>query len=125
MRKVEATQDELAAAFTEWDRRYREEPKRFMSEARRLLKETPETYGQACAPYLIQILSELRGDDGITVLDLSTRTLNALRHADITTVRQLTEHTERQLLQIRDFGKRALDEVRAALEARGLSTADY
>lgn len=53
------TQDELAAAFTEWDRRYREEPDRFMSEAHRLLKETPETYGQACAPYLIQILGEL------------------------------------------------------------------
>jgi hypothetical protein len=62
MDKVTATQDEIAAAFTEWDRRYREEPERFMSEARRLLTETPETYGQACAPYLIQILNEQRVD---------------------------------------------------------------
>jgi len=54
-----ATADQLAAAFTEWDRRYREEPERFMSEAQHLLKETPETYGEACAPYLIQILAEL------------------------------------------------------------------
>lgn len=54
------TEKDLAAAFTEWDRRYREEPERFQSEAVRLLKETPETYGEACAPYLIQILGELK-----------------------------------------------------------------
>ena len=50
------TETELAQAFTEWDRRYREEPERFQSEAVHLLKETPETYGDACAPYLLSIL---------------------------------------------------------------------
>lgn len=54
---VTATQSELAAAaFTEWERRFREEPERFRSEAVRLLRDTPETYGEACAPYLIAIL---------------------------------------------------------------------
>lgn len=53
-----ATLAQLAAAFTEWDRRYREEPERFMSEAQHLLKETPETYGEAAAPYLMAILQE-------------------------------------------------------------------
>lgn len=57
---VTVSQNELAAAFTEWERRYREEPKRFWSEAEKLLKETPETYGQACAPYLVYILRELQ-----------------------------------------------------------------
>lgn len=52
------TTDALAAAFTEWDRRYREEPERFQSEAEHLLRETPETYGAACAPYLVKILGE-------------------------------------------------------------------
>ena len=55
------SQDELAAAFTEWDRRYREEPERFMSEAVHLLRETAETYGQKCAPYLIFVLDEIFG----------------------------------------------------------------
>jgi hypothetical protein len=55
---TEVTQSTLAAAFTEWERRYREEPERFMSEAAKLLKETPETYGDACAPYLLAILAE-------------------------------------------------------------------
>lgn len=52
------TQPELAKAFTEWERRYREEPERFMSEASKLLKHTPASYGEACAPYLIKILNE-------------------------------------------------------------------
>lgn len=48
----------LAAAFTEWDRRYREEPERFMSDVQHLVNETAETYGEQCAPYLISILAE-------------------------------------------------------------------
>lgn len=52
---------EMEAAFTEWDRRYREEPGRFMSEAQHLLKETPESYGEACAPYFAKILEEIKG----------------------------------------------------------------
>lgn len=54
------TEADLAAAFTEWDRRYREEPERFQNEAARLLRGTPETYGEACAPYLLAILAEQR-----------------------------------------------------------------
>jgi len=50
------TESDLAAAFTEWDRRYREEPERFEREAERLLRGTPETYGEACAPYLLALL---------------------------------------------------------------------
>ena len=53
----ELTQSQIAAAFTEWDRRYREEPERFESEAERLSNgTTPETYGEACAPYLLAII---------------------------------------------------------------------
>jgi hypothetical protein len=55
------TDDAIAryiAAFTEWDRRYREEPERFEAESVRLLKGTPETYGDAAAPYFARILDE-------------------------------------------------------------------
>lgn len=54
--QVVTDEKELAAAFTEWDRRYREEPERFMSEAEHLLKSNPRDYGEACAPYLIALL---------------------------------------------------------------------
>lgn len=53
---VVTTEQQLAAAFTEWDRRFREEPERFVSEAEHLLKGTAETYGEECAPYLIALL---------------------------------------------------------------------
>ncbi len=56
---INTTQSELSAAFTEWERRAREEPERFMSESEKLSK-SAETCGDLCAPYLIQILGELR-----------------------------------------------------------------
>ena len=55
---VFVTERQLAAAFTEWDRRYREEPERFQNEAARLLKNDAETYGDQAAPYLLEILTE-------------------------------------------------------------------
>lgn len=53
------TVENLAAAFTEWDRRYREDPEAFESEATHLLKGTPETYGDVAAPYFLKILKEV------------------------------------------------------------------
>lgn len=58
MNTITCTPTDLAAAFTEWERRYREEPERFTRESERLLTYTPETYGEACAPYFLQLLRE-------------------------------------------------------------------
>jgi hypothetical protein len=55
---ITTTPAKMAAAFTEWERRYREDPDGFMSEARKLLKETPQSYGEACAPYFAKLLAE-------------------------------------------------------------------
>ena len=55
------TASQFERAFTEWERRYREDPETFMSEATRLLKMTPATYGQAVAPYFVSILDEMAG----------------------------------------------------------------
>jgi len=57
---MKAKLSEIEAAFTEWDRRYREEPERFESEAAHLLKGTPETYGEAAAPYFVKILEQVQ-----------------------------------------------------------------
>jgi len=54
------TEEELTKTFTEWDRRYREDPEKFMSESMHLLKETPQTYGEACAPYFVSVLHDVR-----------------------------------------------------------------
>ena len=57
---IEAKLFEVERAFTEWERRFREEPERFQSEATKLLRETPESYGAACAPYFAMILTEVQ-----------------------------------------------------------------
>jgi hypothetical protein len=56
---MRATIEELAAALTEWERRAREEPQRFAAEWERAAM-TPETYGEACAPYLAGIVAEIQ-----------------------------------------------------------------
>lgn len=56
---VVATPANIAAAFTEWDRRYREDPAGFANEAARLLTSDAETYGDEAAPYFIAILKDV------------------------------------------------------------------
>lgn len=56
------TESEIARTFTEWDRRYRENPEQFWSEAQHLLKSNPKDYGEACAPYFLKIHREICGE---------------------------------------------------------------
>ncbi len=55
-----ATIEQMSEAFTEWDRRYREDPEAFENEAKRLLQGSPKTYGDACGPYFNKILKEIQ-----------------------------------------------------------------
>lgn len=55
----ETSVPQLAAAFTEWERRWREEPEKFQSEMERLAA-TSETYGDAAAAYLMKVWGEQR-----------------------------------------------------------------
>lgn len=59
----------------------------------------------------------------IEILGLSPRTLNALINGEIGSIEQLTKCTESKLNNLRGFGKKALTEVEAALEARKLKLA--
>lgn len=49
----------IQAAFTEWDRRYREDPEGFMNEAARLLQSDAETYGEEATPYFLSVLADV------------------------------------------------------------------
>lgn len=57
MTSITTTPQQIAAAFTEWERRYREDPAGFMSDVERLQTMTPTTYGEACAPYFCSLLA--------------------------------------------------------------------
>ncbi len=54
-------------------------------------------------------------------LDLSVRSLNCLRRANIHTVGDLTHRTEDDMLKVRNLGRKSLEEVQKKLEDLGLS----
>ena len=60
----------------------------------------------------------------IEEMELSVRTFNCLKKESIDTVGQLIEHTEDELLNIRNFGKRPLEEVIEKLAAGELTLAE-
>jgi len=54
-------------------------------------------------------------------LELSVRSANCLKGANIETVRDLVVRSEAEMLKFPNFGKRSLDEVKSKLEPMGLS----
>ena len=54
-------------------------------------------------------------------LDLTQRSYNCLKREGIHTIGDLINHTEQDLIDIRNFGMKSIDEVKEKLEARGLS----
>jgi DNA-directed RNA polymerase subunit alpha len=56
-------------------------------------------------------------------LNLSVRTMNCLRRGGIVTVGELTIKSERDLLTLRNFGQKSLNEIKEKLTEMGLSLA--
>ena len=57
----------------------------------------------------------------ISELELSVRSANCLREAQILTIGQLVEKTHQELLKYRNFGKKSLAEIEELLKSMGLS----
>jgi DNA-directed RNA polymerase subunit alpha len=58
-------------------------------------------------------------DTPIEDLDLSTRTYNCLKRADITKVGQVLQMDEKALLSVRNLGQKSMEEIRDRLIERG------
>lgn len=58
-------------------------------------------------------------DTPIEELDLSTRTYNCLKRADITRVGQVLQMDEKALLSVRNLGQKSMEEIRDKLNERG------
>lgn len=56
----------------------------------------------------------------IDELELSVRSFNCLKRANINTVEELTEHSEEEMMKVRNLGKKSLDEVKKKLAELGL-----
>jgi DNA-directed RNA polymerase subunit alpha len=54
-------------------------------------------------------------------LDLSVRSVNSLKNSNIRTLGDLVRQTENQILQVKNFGKKSLQEIAMLLEKQGLA----
>jgi DNA-directed RNA polymerase subunit alpha len=57
----------------------------------------------------------------IEELDLSVRSANCLKNANIRTLGDLVQRTEREMLSTKNFGRKSLDEIKDVLGTLGLS----
>jgi DNA-directed RNA polymerase subunit alpha len=69
---------------------------------------------------------ELAGLDALLAknideLDLSVRSANSLKNANIHTLRDLVRRTEKDMLETKNFGKKSLEEVQEVLDKLGLA----
>ena len=61
----------------------------------------------------------------IEELDLSVRSNNCLKRANILTVSELTQKTEEEMMKVKNLGRKSLKEIKEKLAERGLSFHDY
>ena len=57
----------------------------------------------------------------VNEIELSVRAANCLNNANITTVGELAQKTEADMLKYRNFGKKSLNEIKSKLADLGLS----
>ncbi len=60
-------------------------------------------------------------DKSVEELELSVRSYNCLKNANIRTIRELVQKTEPEMLKTKNFGRKSLNEIKEILTSMGLS----
>jgi DNA-directed RNA polymerase subunit alpha len=60
-------------------------------------------------------------DKSVEELELSVRSYNCLKNANIRTIRELVQKTEPEMLKTKNFGRKSLNEIKEILSSMGLS----
>ena len=60
-------------------------------------------------------------DKSVEELELSVRSYNCLKNADIRTIRELVQKTEPEMLRTKNFGRKSLNEIKEILLTMGLN----
>ena len=79
-----------------------------------------EAIEETAAPEVDPRLAEMLAKP-IEELDLSVRSANCLKNANIRTLGDLVQRTEREMLSTKNFGRKSLDEIKDVLASLGLS----
>jgi len=59
-------------------------------------------------------------DKSVEELELSVRSYNCLKNANIRTIRELVQRTEAEMLKTKNFGRKSLNEIKEILASMGL-----
>jgi DNA-directed RNA polymerase subunit alpha len=60
-------------------------------------------------------------DKSVEELELSVRSYNCLKNANIRTIRELVQKSEGEMLKTKNFGRKSLNEIKEILQGMGLS----
>jgi DNA-directed RNA polymerase subunit alpha len=60
-------------------------------------------------------------DKSVEELELSVRSYNCLKNANIRTIRELVQKSEAEMLKTKNFGRKSLNEIKEILQTMGLS----
>lgn len=100
-------------------------PYEAVAQAARLLQEQLSLFAnlQMPAEGAVPEVSEADSHDSTSIeeLDFSVRSLNCLKRAGIMQVGDLLNHSEEQLMKLKNFGQKSLDEIKEKLASRNLS----
>ena len=81
--------------------------------------ETPETVSPSPDEDKMKVASNLQ--KSVDELELSVRSYNCLKNANIKTISELVQRTDAEMLKTRNFGRKSLNEIKKILEEMGLS----
>jgi DNA-directed RNA polymerase subunit alpha len=82
--------------------------------------ETAENEGEAPSESSPSVSNE-NLDKSVEELELSVRSYNCLKNANIRTLRELVTKTEAEMLKTKNFGRKSLNEIKEILAGMGLS----
>ncbi len=85
------------------------------------LDETAEQGAEAVAEAPRAGISNENLDKSVEELELSVRSYNCLKNANIRTIRELVQKTEAEMLKTKNFGRKSLNEIKEILHSMGLS----
>jgi DNA-directed RNA polymerase subunit alpha len=103
-------------------------PEEALSQAAQLVQGHMDIYSRLSTVEEMEDLTEAEAepeeesvlDSSIDSLELSIRSMNCLKNANIRSLRDLVSRSEKDMVEIRNFGEKSLKEVRDKLEVLGL-----
>jgi DNA-directed RNA polymerase subunit alpha len=85
------------------------------------IEDAAEQPAEALAEQAGGAVSNENLDKSVEELELSVRSYNCLKNANIRTIRELVQKTEAEMLKTKNFGRKSLNEIKEILQTMGLS----